>query len=194
MRVRIAAFWRACVPSARMAPLALALVLAATPHGTRAQNLEYPVKAAYLYKFAPFVEWPASAFPTSDSPLTICVFGTDPFGRVLDEAVAGQKVEARSIQVQRITESAQAASCHILYVAGAGAPGSVQIPAPALGAPVLTVTDSATNTNARGVIHFVVETNHVRFDIDDSAAQANGLVLSSKLLRLARKLTPRKTP
>jgi hypothetical protein len=172
--------WRAWTALAAAA----ALVLGA-PGAAYAQFQEFQVKAVYLYKFAPFVDWPANAFPSPASPLVLCVAGEDPFGAMLDRAVAGQKIGARPIQVRRLARGEKAAGCHILYLGGSKAQAIADGLAGVRGAPVLTVTDGAVAGDDRGVIHFVVRDRNVRFEIDDAAAARNGLNISSKLLSLA---------
>jgi hypothetical protein len=166
----------------------LALAPASAEEGGR---LERAIKATYLYKFAPFVEWPKTALGSPGSPFVICVLGADPFARVLDEAVAGQRLFGRPITVGRVSAVAANSGCQILF-AGASPTQSVAAALAAVrGTPVLTVTDSEDNEGAKGIINFVIEDNHVRFQIDDAAAAANGLVISSKLLSLAVAVTPR---
>lgn len=171
----------------RVAAAGAALALAAAAPAT-AQTPEYAVKAAYLYKFAPFVTWRDSAFGADGAPAVICVQGTDPFGVLLDRAVAGQKIDGRPIVVRRLTTVARNAECHILYVAG----GADQSAAAALqavgGQPVLTVTDAAQHAQPTGVMHFVRIGTKVRFEVDMDAARAQGLQISSKLLALAARV------
>lgn len=169
--------------------VAAVLVVILAPALALAQSLEYPVKATYLYKFAPFVEWPSSAFDGPSAPLVICVAGPDPFGAVLDQAVSGQRLGARPVIVRRAPKADRAAGCHILYISG---PAAAEALSATRGAPVLTVTDSERGPGAsRGVIDFVIRDNKVRFQIDDQAAQHNGLSISSKLLSLAVAVKPR---
>ena len=168
------------------AALAAALALARAPSGAAyAQFQEFQVKAAYLYKFAPFVDWPAAAFPSPASPFVLCVAGEDPFGPMLDRAVAGQKIGTHPVRVRRLAKADKTAGCHILYFGGSKAQQVADGLADVRGAPVLTVTDGALPGEDRGVIHFVVRDRNVRFEIDDSAAARNGLTISSKLLSLA---------
>jgi hypothetical protein len=171
----------------RVITSALAGVALACAHAgaALAQFQEYQVKAAYLYKFAPFIDWPANAFASPTSPLVLCVAGEDPFGPVLDRAVAGQKLGARTLEVRRLGRADKAAGCHILYLSGSKAQTIGDGLASLRGAPVLTVTDEARNADERGMIHFVVRGRNVRFQIDEGAAQRNGLNISSKLLSLA---------
>ncbi|HVW72466.1 MAG TPA: YfiR family protein [Rhizomicrobium sp.] len=140
-------------------------------------SLEYQVKAAYLTKFMPFITWPDSAFPAPGAPVTICVLGDGPFGAKLEQAAALAKSGDRAIQVRHV--AGPDPGCQMMFL-GTGAEGMVDA---LRGKPVLTVTDSGLKTH--GVISFVIADNHVRFDIDDAAAQQDGLTISSKLLGLA---------
>nr|WP_246328978.1 YfiR family protein [Brevundimonas lenta] len=145
---------------------------------SHAQSLEYAVKANYLVRFAAFVEWPPTAFEANSAPLIICVSGRDPFGETLDQAAGGQSAHGRRIGVRRLPAGAAMTGCHILYV-GAGSAAAANNRAA-----VLIVTDSAV-TQQRGMIHFVVVSNRVRFHIDKAAATSSGLGMSSRLLNLA---------
>jgi hypothetical protein len=151
------------------------------------ESLETDVKATYLYKFAPFVDWPTDAFAGPSSPFSICVAGRDPFGPVLDRAVAGQHAEGRAIEVRRLGEAEKPAGCHVLFVGGSG-DRARQVLLAAKGLPVLTVTDAA---SAPGIIDFTLSGGRVLFRIDDEAAAANRLTISSKLLSLAVAVRPR---
>lgn len=155
---------------------------AATPAVAQAVTAN-AVKAAYLTKFAPFVEWPASSQP-ADAPFVICIVGNDPFGDVLDRVAAGQKFEAHPIAIRRVRSVEP--DCRILYAGSAA--DAAQISGATRNAPVLTVSDAGTDGGAHGIICFVREQDHVRFDIDAGAARQHGLVMSSKLLDLARKI------
>jgi len=147
-------------------------------------SLEYAVKANFLYKFGPFVDWPATAFATPSSPFTICVVGDDPFGSGLEEAVRGQTVAGHPVAVRRLAVVSGEAACHVIYLGRS----RVQAPAEALkalrGAPVLTVTDERQGFSG-GVVHFVLKDGRVRFGLDMDNARANGLTISSKLQGLA---------
>jgi hypothetical protein len=169
----------------RAAVLALpALAFSAVQAGADG-SLEYAVKGAYLYKMLPFVDWPPTVFSAPNSPITICILGHDPFGGALDKAVADQRIGQRSIAVRRNIAPGDT-SCQAVFIDRDNADAEQTFD----GRPVLTVTDSG--AAAHGVVSFVVEQNHVRFDIDDALAAKDGLAISSKLLDLARKVTPRK--
>lgn len=157
-----------------------------------AQNsLEYAIKATYLYKLAPFVEWPPSVFNSASQPLVLCVAGDDPFGEVLDHALSNQQVGSHPIRLRRVPAADVTAGCHILYAAGSARRSVAQILDAVRGAPVLTVTDGARDPRARGMVHLVVHDNRVRFEVDERAAAESGLVISSKVLRLALSVRPR---
>lgn len=157
----------------------------------QSESVEFAVKATYLYKFAPFVEWPDAAFESQSSPLMLCVVGTDPFGPVLDRAVAGQTIGERPVVVRRLPRLEPDSRCHIMYVMGSDAQPAAAALDIVRGKPVLTFTDAARGSGAKGVVHFVVRDNRVRFEIDDHAAAQNDLKISSKVLSLATAVRPR---
>jgi hypothetical protein len=150
-----------------------------------AYTLELAVKATYLYKFQPFVTWPAQAFPSPDAPFTLCIVGNHPFGPLLDRVVDGQRAGGRNVVVLRPATVSPADHCQILYVGAGDAVTAKRLKAPVAGMPVLTVTDSIGDPGAKGMINFVIADNRVRFEIDDAAAMQSGLTISSKLLSLA---------
>ena len=169
-------------------PVAAALLLASGVAFGQ-ESLETAVKASYLAKFAPFVEWPAAAAPPA-GPFTICVIGQDPFGPLLDRAIAGQALGGQPLAVERLkaAESGAPSRCRIAFLGGSrGQPVKAALKA-LHGAPVLTVTDAA---DSPGVIDFVVSQGRVRFRVDDRLAADDGLTISSKLLSLATSVTPR---
>jgi hypothetical protein len=120
------------------------------------------------------------------------VLGADPFGGRLEQIAGGLKSGDRSITVRYLPAADTSASCQVIFVGHADA-GTAQGALDALkGKPVVTVTDSGLKTH--GVISFLIEANHVRFDIDDAAAAQGGLVISSKLLGLAHAVKQRSQP
>jgi hypothetical protein len=170
----------------------LVLLLPCVAAWGQSGSLEYAVKATYLYKFAAFVDWPSTAFASPTSPINVCVALYDPFGGLLDQAAAGQRVGERPIVVRRLAAVEPRSGCHILYLgAGAGVEAVAEALVAARGTPVLTVTDGERDPRAAGIVNFVIENNRVRFEIDDRAAAENGLTISSKLLSLAVFVRPR---
>jgi len=148
-------------------------------------SLEQAVKASFLVKFAPFVEWPPNAVGGGGA-FVICVSGTDPFGPVLDDVVRGQRIGGRPVAVRRLGAGGNMSNCQMLFAGRSTDP--TYAPFTTLsGQPVLTVSEA--NSGVRGaMIELVMQSGRVRFAIDDSAARANGLVISSKLLGLAVKV------
>jgi hypothetical protein len=175
--------WRAAI----LALLCLAASVAAG--SAQAGAPESAIKATYLYKFAPFVDWPASAFPSQSSPFYLCVMSDDPLGAVLDHAVSSQRVGDHRMTVRRIRKAESASGCHILYLGASADKSTADTLRLLKGAPVLTVSDH--NTGIRGaIIRFIMQDGRVRFDIDKAAAAANGVTISSKLLSLAISVGP----
>jgi len=175
--------------SVRKAGLLTLMLLAAPAQGRAAANegsLEYTVKAAYLYKFTPFVEWPPAAFANATSPFTVCVLGADPFGASLDQVLAGHQVGEHAVRVRRLQASDQPNECQILYAAGSRAQAMAAVNK-VKGEPVLTVTEQSLGVSG-AVVQFYVKDGHVRFTLDPAAATANGMTISAKLLALAAAL------
>lgn len=153
-------------------------------------DFESSVKAAFLPKFAPFVQWPASAFATPTSAIVLCAQGDDPVTALTERAAVGQSAWGRSIVVRRMPSVGAQAGCHLAYLAGSEAQSAGQALTALGGEPVLTVTNNGAS-GARGMIDFVREGDRVRFDIDEAAAAERGLTISSKLLSLAREVKRR---
>lgn len=145
------------------------------------------VKAAYLTKFPPFVEWPVMPSASADSPFVICIVGDDPFSDMLDRVAAGQSAGTRTIAVKRM--KMPDASCQVLYIAPSSDITVAQVLDATQTAPLLTITDAESDGGAHGIICFVRDKDHVRFDIDVGEARKHGLTISSKLLDLARKVS-----
>lgn len=147
---------------------------------------EYEVKAAFLYNFARFVTWPDTAFAKDNSPFIIGLFGTDPFGQTLSQTITGKTTQSRPFQIRHITKIEDATQCHILFISD---PPQKQLQAllhQMLSLPILTIGEQDGFCQIGGMINFVIEERHVRFEINPEAAERANLVISSRLLRLAR--------
>ena len=173
------------LPGGAVATGLMILSLGAAGPSNADPSLEYAVKATYLYKLAPFVSWPLTALPPTNAPLVICVQGADPFGPLLDRAIAGQSVGPHPVQVRRLARLDPAAGCQIAYVSGGAAQSQAQALQAVEGAPVLTVTDDAQKSPAKGIVQLLLDGGKVRFSIDAGQADRNGVTISSKLLALA---------
>jgi hypothetical protein len=170
-----------------LARLKFAIVLGATCIlGLRGQINEYQVKAFFLYNFARYVEWPPESFKAANDPIAICIFGQNPFGGALDQAIAGKVVEGRPFVVRQISDILPAGNCHILFVNSSERQRFRSLAGRLKGAGVLTVGETQGFTADGGVINFKLEDGKVRFEIDVDAAGRERLHISSKLLSLAQ--------
>jgi hypothetical protein len=147
---------------------------------------EYGLKAVFLFNFAQFVEWPASAFPEADAPLVICILGADPFGAYLDETVRGERVNDRPLAIRRNQGVGEIGACHILFVSRPEQGRLSEILDSLKGTSVLTVSDAERFASRGGMIGFVTEQNRIRLRVNLQAARAAKLTISSKLLRPAQ--------
>jgi hypothetical protein len=154
--------------------------------GAQTGSLEYEVKAAFLYNFARFVQWPAHRFASADAPLTICVYGSDPFGPVLDQTVRVERVNGRPIALARPDTPAAANACHILFVSDKEEPRFGEVLSRLDRHVVLTVGDVPSFLAAGGHLSFFLDGNRVRFAVNTEALRDCQFQISSKLLRLAR--------
>ena len=164
----------------------IAILAVGRPIDLHAQrSLEYEVKAAFLYNFVQFVEWPAEALRAGE-PFRLCLAGENPFAGVLERTVAGEQAAGRPIAVEVLAANAAPSLCQVLFVPRSQSSRTAALLRAAGDAAVLTVGESPRFLDAGGLINFVVEGGHVRFDINADAATARDLRISSKLLRVAR--------
>lgn len=168
-----------------MAVLLIAIAGASAPPKSAVAQ-EYDLKAAFLFNFAQFVEWPPDAFPTPTTPITIGVLGDDPFGASLDAVVAGETIRNRPLSVRRFRAVEQVDSCHILFVSSSEASQLDHI-AKALGRrSILTVGETKDFAANAGIIGFELSQRRLRLRINLAAATDARLTISSKLLRQAQ--------
>lgn len=146
---------------------------------------EYQVKAAFLFNFAKFVEWPADTFKAADDPITICVWGQDPFGGALENVVRDKTVAGRPFVVRQISSTPQATKCQIVFVTTSERKRYRSILDELKGRSILTVGESEDFTANGGIINFKLKDSRVRIEIDTGAAERGRLRISSKLLSLA---------
>ena len=173
---------------AQSAVLGVLYILLASAMVTAAEPLEYAVKAAFIYNFAKFVEWPAES-SAKEGPFVIGILGQDPFRGALDEVVSGKTVRDKKITVKRFSRIEDAMSSRILFIGNSEKESIAQIIKRLDGAPVLTVSDLRQFAEQGGMIELVIDQNRVRFIINTAAAEQSGLKPSSQLLKLARIVT-----
>ena len=169
-----------------------ALLFAGGPDIPAQTSKGYEVKAAFLYNFAQFVEWPTNAYPDAQSPIAIGILGDDPFGASLEEIVRGEKVNNRPLVIARYKRVEDIKACQILFISQSENRRLEEIFAALKNLGTLTVGDTDGFAKRGGMIRFVLENNKIRFRINVEAARAANLTISSKLLRLAEIVTPGK--
>ena len=148
------------------------------------QLREYLIKAAFIYNFARFTEWPMEAFQGPASPLQLCLLGKDPFGQALD-TIAGKKIRNRDIEIRYLLFVEEARACHVLFISESAQGRLTEILELLRDAPILTVGDMPEVTRAGGIIGLEIVKKKVRFRVNLDNVQSAGLKMSSRLLDLA---------
>jgi hypothetical protein len=144
------------------------------------------VKAAFLFHFAQFVDWPPEAFKDATSPLTYCTVGEDPFHGALDASLNGKMIGDRAFRVRHFRRLQEIHECQVLFL---GTVETKSIPAELVNLkrdPVLTVGESEHFARDGGMIGFFLEDNKVRFEINLEAVENAKLKVSARLLALAK--------
>jgi len=191
----VSAVWKT-LRALRALPLVLtaaALLLSAAGAGdaaaqATAQAAEHEVKAAFLYKFISYIEWPPRSFAREDSPLVIGVVDAPAVADELASIVAGRNVNGRGVILRKVERGEALAGVHVLFVGrGTGARAATLLAA-ARGHAMLTVTESDETFPTGSVINFVVIDGKVRFDVDARHAESENIKVSARLLSVARKV------
>ena len=170
---------------------ALFLIALVAAHFLSRQSLEQSskeiqVKAVLLFRLTQFVQWPESRFETSESPIVIGILGKDPFGDSLRIAVRGETSQNRPITILPLDRTEQAKSCHLVFISQSEASRVREITTALAGNAVLTVSDMENFVRGGGgMVRFYTEQNKVNLRINNETARAAGLVLDSRLLRMA---------
>lgn len=151
-----------------------------------AATLEHRVKAAFLYQFAGYVEWPPATFAQADTPVTIGVIGADPLAAELSQVVVGRTIAGRTVTVRRIKAGEPLAGVHILFIGRAESTRVVQLSQTAQPRSILTVTETDGALAQGSVINFVIAERRVRFEVALDTAEKSRLKLSSRLLAVAQ--------
>jgi hypothetical protein len=161
------------------------LLVAGFGHAQTPRPSEYQLKAAFLYNFAEFIDWPAEAFADGKAPFVFGILGDNLFGNDLEQTVAGKKINDRPISVQVFHTAAEATHCQILFISNSEKKRFSEIIQSLHGNAVLTVSDTDQFIESGGMVNFVQEASKIRFQINNEAAKAAQLKISSKLLSLA---------
>lgn len=154
----------------------------------QSKSQEYRVEASYLSNFGRFVHWPSAT--TNDPNFVICVLGSDPFGRMLDVAVAGEKINNQSVMTRRIATVQEASACRIVFISASEAGHLAELLKVLDHVSVLTVSDIPGFAASGGMIQFVLMKEKVRFEVNVAATNAAKLSLSSQLLKVAANIKP----
>lgn len=167
-----------------LAAAAPAAAKAATPAQAARAARASEVKAAFLYKFASFVEWPPGTFQRPDQPLVIAVLGDDEVAANLEQLIAGRNVEGRPVVAKRIPEGASTSGAHILLI-GERRESRLREAIEQASGPVLVVTEQAEGLRLGAVLDFSDEEGRVRFSASLAAAETRNIKLSARLLTVA---------
>ena len=153
-----------------------------------AQVAEADLKAAFLYNFTKFIEWPADAFAKDDSPVAVGVFGDEEFTRTLRTLLADKKAHGRAFTVKRLTNIQEAKTCQILFFREAESRKMGSLYDSIKRMPILTVGESDDFLDQGGMFTMFSEDKQLRFEVNSTTAENAQLTVSSKLLRLAKKV------
>jgi hypothetical protein len=147
---------------------------------------EYQIKAAFIYNFTKFVEWPNDAFSSASDPMVIGILGDDPFGNALDQAVKGKSVDGHRLVIKRFPKPKDIDKCHILFVCASESRRIDKAIDAVRGSCALTVGESDEFAQRGGIIGFTLADNRIALEINVDAEKRERLKISSKLLKLAR--------
>ncbi len=179
---------------AGLAWLAAVALYAFASHGAAQSNTpaasERSVKAAFLYKFAQYVDWPATTVRPASEPFTIGVLGAGALADDLQRMTADRTLGERPIRVRRVTSGDPVDDLQVLFVAGEQRGRLGELLLPAQGRPILTVTDAEGALADGSIINFTVMGERVRFEVSLAAAESNQLRLNSRLLAVAERVYP----
>ena len=155
---------------------------------------EYTTKAAFLYKFTRYTKWPESAFRERDSPLRIAVFGKDPFGAALDEALRDKRIGAHPLLRLSFPTLSELGECHVLFVPGGSNSELQALRRHYKDQPVLIVGDSLESAEQGALIGLYLEQSRIRFAVNVESVRSSSLELSSELLKLAKRIEKPRAP
>jgi hypothetical protein len=146
------------------------------------------VKAAYLYGFAKFVEWPAQKFASPSTPILFCVASDPSFESELNRIVKGKAISGRTLSVISAEESEQARNCHVLFLNSMHSRQTRHLLEAVRGAGVLTVGETDDFAQEGGMIRFILKDERVQFEVNHKAANQEGVLISARLLSVAKKI------
>jgi YfiR/HmsC-like len=148
------------------------------------------VKAAYVFNFAKFIQWPAEVFATADAPMNFCVLGRSPVVDELDSSMNGKSVNGHAIVVKHLHGPDEIKGCHLVFLAASAGKQQQKLIQTAKGSTVLLVAEMPGFAHAGGTINFIMENGRLIFEVNIIAAESAHLKINSKLLALARIVSP----
>ncbi|HWG58094.1 MAG TPA: YfiR family protein [Candidatus Acidoferrales bacterium] len=166
------------------------LALPARGQSPDSNSSEYLIKAGFIYNFVKLMQWPAGAFAQASSPIVIGVIGADPFRGTLDDVLKGKEVNGRSFVVKHLKWGADLKDCNIVFLSASESAHLDDLLRLTKGGPVLTIGDMPGFAQRGGIINFVLQDDRVRFEINVEAAQQANIAISSRLLALAKIVSP----
>jgi hypothetical protein len=163
------------------------LLLTAQPFYAQTKTpAEFQVKAAFLFNFTRFIEWPETAFSSSGAPFVIGIIGKDPYGAYLDEIVKGEKIADHPIIIKHFSKISEIQNCQILFISATESLRMKEILSTVSGRSILSVGDTDNFVKSGGIVRLFTEQNRIRLEINNESVKASGLSISSKLLSVAR--------
>lgn len=151
-----------------------------------ADSSEYLIKAGFIYNFANLMQWPANTFSNPDSPIVVGILGADTSGGILDEVLAGKKVNGRSFSVKHLKRGMDLKGCNIVFVSASESAHLDEIFRLLKNLPILTIGETPSFAERGGIINFILINDKVRFEVNVEAAKQADISISSRLLALAK--------
>ena len=151
---------------------------------------EYDLKAAFLFNFTKFIEWPPTSFGTAEAPLVVGILGEDPFGESLDRLLQGKLVGRHPLVIKRFASGQMPDNCQLLFVCRSEKDHWPESLKNLRGKPMLLVSETDGFPEHGGMINFFIESDKVRFAVNPEAAKRAGLIVSTKLLNVAKVFRP----
>jgi hypothetical protein len=165
--------------------LGAARTRAGSPTRLDATSKVYEIKAAFIYNFAQFTQWPDSAFTSSDSPFVLAFIGDSDLGPALSRVLQGKSIAGHPIVLKHLDSPGEISGCHLLFIPDSEESHLDDIFNAVGNQPILTVGETAKFMQAGGIIRFFIADGRIRFEIDPDAADKAALRLSSRLMSLA---------
>ena len=164
----------------------LFLPLANPPLQAPGDRAEYDIKAAFLFNFARFTEWPVEAFSSPNAPLVLGIYGVDPFSRAAVDDITSRSISGRRVEVRKLADLKTAEGCHMLFINGVDDKALAALIGAVKNKHILTVGEGERFGAVGGMIRFFIEDTKVRFEVNLREVQGADLKISAKLLSLAK--------